>query len=77
MSEASDREHAGMAERLTCFLATDPEESLSQSLIRAVQDPLNPVTTEGRVRINPLLLILTTISLFAAGTFLFFSFYQP
>jgi hypothetical protein len=77
MSEARDPEHAEMAERLTCFLAADPEESLSRGLVRAVQDPLKPLTTEGRVRINPLLLILGAISFFAIGIFLFFSFYQP
>lgn len=77
MSEARDREQVGMGERLTCFLAADPEESLSRGLVRAVQDPLKPLTTEGRLRINPLLLILAAISLFATGTFLFFSFYQP
>jgi hypothetical protein len=77
MSEARDCEQAGMSERLACFLAADPEGSLSQSLVRAVQDPLKPLTTEGRLRINPLLLMLVAISFFATGTFLFFSFYQP
>ena len=66
-----------MAERLTCFLAADPEESLSRGVVRAIQDPLKPLTAEGRVRINPLLLILGAISLFAIAIFLFFSFYRP
>ena len=76
MSGAQDTERARMAERLTCFLAADPEESLSRNLIRAVQDPLKPLTTEGRLRISPLLLNLAALSLFAIGIFLFFSYYK-
>lgn len=76
MSEARDREPTEMAERLRSFLAADSEDSLSRRLARTVQDPLKPLTSEGRLRINPLLLILAAITLFATGTLLFFSFYQ-
>jgi len=76
MSEARDRERAEMTERVRSFLAADSEDSLPRRLARTVQDPLKPVTSEGRLRINPLLLILAAIVAFATGTLLFFSFYQ-
>ena len=66
-----------MQARLSNFLREHPEESISGNLLKAVQDPLKPLTENGRLRINPLLLILTTIMLFVVGLFLFFSFGQP
>jgi len=66
-----------MQARLSNFLREHPEESISGNLLKAVQDPLKPLTENGRLRINPLLLILTTILLFVVGLFLFFSFGQP
>ncbi len=63
--------------RLTTFLRDDPEECLSQHLVRAIHDPLRPLTGNGRLRINPLLLILAAITLFAVCVFLFFSVDQP
>ena len=68
---------AAMQARLSTFLREHPEESISGNLIRSVQDPLNPLTENGRLRINPFLLILATIMLFVVGLFLFFSFGQP
>lgn len=62
-----------MQARLSAFLREHPEESISGNLLKAVQDPLKPLTEKGRLRINPLLLILTTIMLFVVGFFLFFS----
>ena len=66
-----------MQARLSNLLREHPEESISGNLLKAVQDPLKPLTENGRMRINPLLLILTTIMLFVIGVFLFFSFGQP
>jgi len=62
-----------MQARLSTFLRKHPEESISGSLARAVRDPLKPLTENSRLRINPLLLILTTITLIVVGFFLFFS----
>lgn len=76
MSKAKDREPAEMAERLGSFLAADPDDSLSRCLARTIQDPQKPLTSEGRLRVNPLLLILAAVTLFAIGAFLFFSFGQ-
>jgi hypothetical protein len=66
-----------MQARLSNFLREHSEESISGNLLKAVQDPLKPLTENGRLRINPLLLILTTIVLFVVGLFLSFSFGQP
>ena len=66
-----------MQARLSTFLREHPEESFSGNFVKAVRDPLKPLTENDRLRINPLLLILTTIMLFVVGLFLFFSFGQP
>jgi hypothetical protein len=77
MSRGRDSGVAAMQARLSNFLREHPEESISGNLLKAVQDPLKPLTENGRLRINPLLLILTTIVLFVVGLFLSFSFGQP
>jgi hypothetical protein len=66
-----------MRERFSTFLREDAEERLSAYLARGIQDPLKPLSGNGRLRVNPLLLILTAITLFSVGVFLFFSFGQP
>ncbi len=77
MSREKDPGVTAMHGRLSAFLSEDPEERLSGHLTRAIEDSLKPLTSNGRLRINPLLLILTAIALFAVGVFLFFSFGQP
>jgi hypothetical protein len=66
-----------MQARLSTFLREHPEESVVGNLAKTVQDPLKPLSENGRLRINRLLLILTTIMLFVVGVFLSFSFGQP
>ena len=65
-----------MQARFSTFLREHPEESFSGNFAKAVQDPLKPLTENGRLRTNPILLILATIMLFVVGFFLFFSFGQ-
>ena len=77
MGRGRDSELAAMQTRLSTFLREHLEESLSGNFAKSVQDPLKPLTENGRLRINPLLLILMTIMLFVVGLFLFFSFGQP
>ena len=62
-----------MRERLREFHMQDPEERLFASLLRQIEDPLKPRTENGRVRLNPILLLLALILVLAAVTFLFFS----
>lgn len=77
MGRGRDSELAAMQTRLSTFLREHLEESLAGNVVKSVQDPLKPLTENGRLRINPLLLILMTIMLFVVGLFLFFSFGQP
>lgn len=77
MGRGRDSELAAMQTRLSTFLREHLEESLAGNVAKSVQDPLKPLTENGRLRINPLLLILMTIMLFVVGLFLFFSFGQP
>jgi hypothetical protein len=76
MGHGRDSGVAAMQARLSTFLREHPDESLARNVARCVQDPLKPLTENGRFRINPLLLILTTIMQFVVGLFLFFSFGQ-
>ena len=52
-----------MHERLRKFLTEDPEDRLRGHIIRRLADPLKPRTSDGRFRVNPLLLILGPIVL--------------
>ena len=60
--------------RLREFHAQDPEASISRQICRLLEDPLQPLNTNGRFRINPVLVWLAAILALAVGTFLFFSF---
>ncbi len=64
----------GMRERLMEYHAHDPEPRLFASLLRQIEDPFRPRDENGRLRLNPILLLLALILVLAAGTFLFFSF---
>ncbi len=77
MSRARDPEVAAMQARLSTFFREHLDESLAGNVAKSVQDPLKPLTENGRLRIDSLLLILMTIMLVVVGLFLFFSFGQP
>jgi len=66
-----------MHERLSIFLAEDPEHRLWAHITRRLEDPLKPRTNNGGLRANPLLLILSSVALVSVGIFLFFSYGQP
>lgn len=74
MNTERNPEVTAMWERLNAFLTEDQEEGLSARLTRTIRDPLNPLTGSGRLRVNPVLQALAAITLFAVGTFIFFSF---
>jgi hypothetical protein len=63
-----------MRECLREFYVQDPEERLFAILLRQIEEPLSPRTENGRLGLNPILLLLATILVLAVGTFLFFSF---
>jgi hypothetical protein len=73
-SDAPKRpELVAMRQRLNLFLADDRESSLVRRLFRGLQDPLRPTTPKGRLRPNPIVLMLAAVALLTIGTFLIFS----
>lgn len=66
-----------MHERLSIFLAEDPEDRLLDHITRRVEDSLKPRTNNGGLRVNPLLLILSFVALLGIGIFVFFSYGLP
>ncbi len=72
-----DEHISGMVERLRSFHAANNAERLRDSLLRWIEDPLKPQTAAGRLRVNPILVLLASLAVMATGTFLFFSLVQP
>jgi hypothetical protein len=60
-------------QRLETFLAQDNQESLGATLLRCIEDPLRPRTRNGRFRLNPILLLLWTLSAIGLIAFSYFS----
>ena len=71
-----NKQFGPLRDRLREFHAQDPEASISHQMWRLLEDPLQPLNTNGRFRINPVLILLAAILVLATGTFLFFSFGQ-
>jgi hypothetical protein len=71
-----DADISAVLERLRSFHAANNSERLRDSLLRWIEDPLKPQTAGGRLRVNPILVLLVSLAAMAAGTFLFFSLVQ-
>jgi hypothetical protein len=63
--------------RLRHLSDADPDERLRNVLLRFIEDPLEPRGDKGKVRINPILVLLAAMVLLAVGTFSLFSLLQP
>jgi hypothetical protein len=63
-----------MHERVHTFLAEDSEDGLWCQIVRQVEDPLKPRTTNRRFRINPILLILGSAVFVSISVFLLFGY---
>ena len=72
-----DEQVAAMVDRLHELRAADRAERLRDSVVRWIEDPLKPKTAAGKLRINPILLLLASLAVMATGTFLFFSLVAP
>ena len=72
-----DEDISAMGGRLRRFHAANNAERLRDSLLRWLEDPLKPQTAAGRLRVNPILVLLVSLAVMSAGTFLFFSLVQP
>ena len=66
-----------MVQRLRELRAANSSERLRDGILRWIEDPLQPRTARGRLRISPILLLLVSLAVIATGTFLFFSLVQP
>ena len=65
-----------MHDRLIDSYMQSPKERFCDALLRLVEDPLKPRDEDGRLRVNPVLLLLTLVLALALGTFLLLSFVQ-
>jgi len=72
-----DEQISAILERLREPRTADRAERLRDSVLRWIEDPLKPTTAAGRLRINPILLLLTSLAVMATGTFLLFSLVEP
>lgn len=57
--------------------AQDPEATLRQIVRRSLADPVKPEDANGRCRVHPLVVLLSTSGAIAAAAFVYFSFFQP
>lgn len=71
-----DAHISAMAERLRELRAADRGERIRDSVVRWIEDPLKPKTKEGKLRVNPILVLLVGMALLATGTCVFFSLVQ-
>ena len=67
---------AAVVARLRRFRDGNLQQGFKNVLLRFVQDPLKPRGDRGKIRINPILVLLAAVFLLAGGTFLLFSLLQ-
>ena len=65
-----------MHDRLIDFHLRNPKERIGAALLMWVEDPLKPRDEHGRLRVNPILLLLAIVFALVFGTFLVFSMVQ-
>ena len=70
------QEQIAILARLRSFHAKDQEERLVGTLRRWIEDSTKPKTDKGNLRVNPILVLLTAMTMLAGGTFLLFSLVQ-
>jgi hypothetical protein len=72
----ANTKHGEMHDRLIDFHLRNRKERLGDVLLMWVEDPLKPRDEHGRLRVNPILLLLAIVLALVFGTFLFFSVVQ-
>jgi len=65
-----------MHDRLVDFHRQNPREGLGDVLLMWVEDPLKPRDEHGRLRVNPIVLLLAIVFALVFGIFLVFSMVQ-
>lgn len=63
-----------MRDRLRELSAADDEAHITKALRRLIEDPLKMATKSGRIRVNPILVLLGLLAAVAAGAFAYSSF---
>ena len=71
-----DEATSAMMERLRRFRAADRGERIRDCVVRWLEDPLKPKTKYGKLRLNPILVLLAAMFLLATATCVFFSLIQ-
>jgi len=72
----ADAQLGEMHDRLVDFHRQNPREALGDVLLKWAEDPLKPRDEHGRLRVNPILLLLAIVFALVFGTFLVFSMVQ-
>lgn len=71
-----DKQISAMVERLHELRAADRGERIRDCVVRWIEDPLKPKTKDGKLHVNPILVLLLSLALLATGTSVFFSLVQ-
>ncbi len=71
-----DEQISAMVKRLREFRAGDRGEWIRDCVVRWIEDPLKPKTKDGKLHVNPILVLLLSLALLATGTCVFFSLVQ-
>jgi hypothetical protein len=69
-----DVQFEAIRERLRQRFVEDGRERLFENILRFIEDPLRPRNEEGRLRVNPALLVFALFAAIAVAAFLCFSF---
>jgi hypothetical protein len=69
----ADAQLGEMHDRLVDFHRQNPGEGLGDVLLMWVEDPMKPRDEDGRLRVNPILLLLAIVFALVFGIFLVFS----
>ena len=71
-----DEHISTMVDRLRELRDADGGERIRDCVVRWIEDPLKPKTKHGKLRVNPILVLLFSVALLAIGTCVFFSLVQ-
>jgi hypothetical protein len=72
----ADAQLGEMHDRLVDFHRQNPREGLGDVLLMWVEDPLKPRDEHGRLRVNPIVLLLAIVFALVFGIFMVFSMVQ-
>jgi hypothetical protein len=72
----ADAQLGEMHDRLIDFHLRNRKERIGDVLLMWVEDPLKPRDEHGRLRVNPIVLLLAIVFALVFGIFLFFSMVQ-